>query len=315
MNTHRLKIILGVIALSVIWGSTWLAIKIGLQDIPPFRSAALRFIIAAAALYLWMRGKNINFPRSRRFFGQTVFLGLLMYFIPYTLVYWAEQTIDSGMAAVMFSSLTFFVLFFAHILLPDEKITIAKLFGIIIGFSGIILAFWGSVDISGLQQMPGLVAVILSGVSGGFAQVWLKRSEPQMEPVHLVTAQIMFTAFLFLIVGGVGEQGTSLSWTPTAIASFIYLALIGTALAFVIYYWLLANAQAITASYGIFAAPVMALFLGWLVLDEVITIRVILGTILLLGGIGMTYLKVNRKSTGVFEISETSEKQNQVIKS
>lgn len=310
MNRNRLKIILGVIALSVIWGSTWLAIKIGLQDLPPFRSAALRFIIAAAALYIWMRGKKITFPRSRKFLLQTAFLGLLMFFIPYALVYWAEQTIDSGMAAVMFSTMTFFVLFFAHFLLPDEKITLAKLFGIIVGFGGIVLAFWGSVDISGLRQIPGLAAVILSAVSGGFAQVWLKRTEPQMEPVHLVTAQIMFTAFLFLIIGGVGEQGASLSWTPTAVASFIYLALIGTALAFVIYYWLLANAQAITASYGIFAAPVVALFLGWLILDEVITIRVIFGTILLLGGIGMTYLKVNPKSNAVFETSETIEKQN-----
>jgi drug/metabolite transporter (DMT)-like permease len=296
MNTQKIKIIFGVIGLSLIWGSTWLAIKIGLEDFPPMQSAAVRFVIASVVLYLWMKRKKISFPRSRKYLGQTALLGLLMYFIPYALVYWAELTISSGMAAVMFSSMTFFVVFFAHFLLADEKITLPKFTGLLIGFSGIVMAFWDSIEISGVNQLYGMIAMILSAASGGFALVWLKRTEPDLNPVHLVTSQIMFTALLFVITGGVFEYGIPLRWTMTAVASFLYLALIGSALAFVIYYWLLANAQAMTASFGIFPTPIIALFLGWLILDEPITPKVIIGTVLLLAGIAMTYWKKRKRT-------------------
>ena len=138
---QKYKIYIGILTLGIIWGSTWLAIKFGLEQAPPFFSAALRFIFAFLILFVWQMIKGYKFPKSIKYWRDTIFITVLMFIIPYALVYWSELYISSGLSAVLFSSQSLFVVFFAHYILKNEKAGIQKITGLIIGLIGLFLIF------------------------------------------------------------------------------------------------------------------------------------------------------------------------------
>lgn len=131
-----------VAALSLVWGSTWLAIKIGLQETPPFFSAALRFIIAALCLLAYMRYQQKTFPASFEFWKKSALPALFMFITPYVFVYWGGLYVSSGLSSVLFSSQALFVVLCSHYLLADEKATLIKWAGLLAGMSGLVFIFY-----------------------------------------------------------------------------------------------------------------------------------------------------------------------------
>ncbi len=265
-----------------------MAIKIGLDGFPPFFSAAARFLIASTLLFIVMKLKGIDFPRNRQYLVQTCVLGTSMYFIPYAFVYWGEQFISSGLSAVLFASHTLFVVIFAHLLLPDEPVSVRKVVGLLLGFSGIVLAFQDNLGFAGSLGIVSMTGMILGAASGGFALVWLKRMEADYHPLHMVTSQMAFTAVVFLMVSLCVERRLPLNLSWKHLLSLLHLSVIGSAVAFVIYYWLVKNVAAVKVSFVLFVTPLVALFLGWLVLGEAISLNQILGGLLVAAGIRIT---------------------------
>jgi len=286
---------MGVISLALIWGSTWLAIKIGLEDASPFCSASPRFILAAVSLYIFLRLRGQNLPRQYQFWYRTIFIAMFMFIIPYGLVYWGEQHVSSGLAAILFSTQSLFVVAFAHRLLLGERATFRKLAGLILGLVGLLLVFYDQIGWGDSWGMAGMIGILMAAASGGFALVWLHRLGKSVNTLAELTAQLGVTALVVTILGFLFE-GNSTDWTSLKLwFSISYLAIIGTAFAFSVYYWLAKNTTALITSFSIFASPVFAVFLGWLVLDETMGLNGLIGSSLVLIGVVLAQTRSTNK--------------------
>lgn len=279
------RIWIGIISLAVVWGSTWLAIKIGLEDASPLSSAAPRFVLAFGALYLWLRLRGRRLPRGLQYWRRASAMAVFMFIIPYGLVYWGELHVSSGLAAVLFSTQSLFVVIFAHRMVEGERASYRKLIGLLMGLAGLFLVFHGQIGWVDRGGMAGTIGILMAAASGGFALVWLRRLGSSVDTVSEVTAQLGITALAFIFLSFLVE-GNHGNWASLRLwLSISYLALIGTALAFVIYYWLAKHATALTTSFSIFASPVFAVFLGWLVLGETMGLEGVIGSGLVLIGV------------------------------
>ena len=196
---HKYKIIIGVIVLGIIWGSTWLAIKFGLEDAPPFLSAALRFIIASLILYIWLKFKKYKFTKSLQYWKSTVFMAIFMFIIPYAFVYWGELYVSSGLSAVLFSTQSLFVVVFAHFIKKDEKADLFKIIGLFMGLAGLLLIFSEHIDWNEKLGFAGMIGLLLAAASAAYALVLLSKQKHKVDPVPEVTAQLGITALAFIL--------------------------------------------------------------------------------------------------------------------
>jgi len=285
-------------ALCFIWGSTWLAIKVGLESLPPFLFAAVRFAVAAAALLFLMKLLHSRLPRDSSSWVVMLFLGVFQISLPYGLVFWGEQYISSGLAAVLFATLPFFVVIFAHVLVKGERLTGVKVVGVIASFAGLVAIFWGDIVVSqtlGAQNsLYGSLAVVGGASSCGLANVVGKRYAARIDPAANVLVQALTGTVFLSLVGIATERGSVLSFTLSAVFAVLYLAIVGSALAFVGLYWLLTKTTATNASLLAFITPIFALILGWGFLGEIPDLNVGLGTALILGGVYLTVKPADR---------------------
>lgn len=275
-----------VALLCLVWGSTWLAIKIGLEDSPPFLGAGFRFVLSCIILFALVRWKRLELATSPKEWKDIIIPGLFAYFLSYSLVYWGEQHINSGLAALLFATLPFWVAIFAHSMLPNERFTWIKLASLLVGFSGIILIFWDNLKVSGsAKTIVGMLALLGSGASAAYAGVRTKRDLHHVDPIVIAAQQMLVGMILLVIVGFVVEDMASFRITNKSIGALLYLSLFGSALAFSVYFHLLKTTDATKLSLIAFVTPIVALVLGWLIKDEKITWNLIGGAILVLTGI------------------------------
>jgi drug/metabolite transporter (DMT)-like permease len=284
-------------ALCFIWGSTWLAIKIGLEFLPPFLFAGIRFATATVCLLILTRMLHAHIPRDRSSWMVMLFLGIFQIGLPYGLVFWAEQYVSSGLAAVLFATMPFFVVIFAHILV-EEKLTRLKALGVIASFAGLTLIFWKDLAVpqgwTANVPLYGSLAVVGSAVSGALANVVGKQHADEIDPASNVLIQALIGSIVLTSLGVFTERNIALNFTLTSVLAILYLGVVGSALAFVGMYWLLTKTTATNVSLITFITPILALVLGWLVLQEVPGPSVGLGAMLVLGGVYLTVKPANR---------------------
>jgi len=240
---------------------------------------------------------HARLPKNRSSWAVMLFLGIFQISLPYGLVFWAEQYVSSGLAAVLFATMPFFVVIFAHILV-DEKLTRLKVVGVIASFIGLVLIFWRDLAVpqglSGNLQFYGSLAVVGSAVSGALANVVGKQHAEEIDPAANVLVQSLTGTVALGALGLATEGHADLSFTPTSILAILYLSIVGSALAFVGMYWLLKKTTATNVSLITFITPILALVLGWAVLQEVPDPNVGLGAMLILAGIYLTMKPANR---------------------
>ena len=220
-----------------------------------------------------------------------IFLGIFQITLPYGLVFWGEQYISSGLSAVLYATLPFFVLIIAHALIKAEPLTRRKILGVIAAFVGLAVIFWcdlGSVQSMMQPPLLGSLAMLGSAASGGLANVVAKKYANKIDPPANVFVQAVIGAACLSFVGILTERGVPLRWFPPAIVSVFYLGVVGSALAFVGLYWLLTKTSATNSSLVVFITPIVALLLGWVVLREELEPVVAFGTMLILSGVYLT---------------------------
>src|SRR5437773_1179931 len=153
--------------LCVIWGSTWLAIRIGLQGAPPFLAASLRFFVASATLAVLALPFRSKWPANRTEWKLVVFVGLVLFTADYGLIYWGENNgVESGLSAILFATLPLLTAVVANALLPGERLTVQKLAGIGLGFGGILLIFRGQIATAGADKAFPMIAIVLGATVG-----------------------------------------------------------------------------------------------------------------------------------------------------
>jgi drug/metabolite transporter (DMT)-like permease len=279
----------GLALLSLIWGTTWAAIRIGLRTIPPFTGVALRFAIAAAALLLIGRALGVPLRGGARGSPWRVWVsnGLLTFFLPYGVLYWAEQWVPSGLAAVLFATTPLWVALTAHLALPAERLRRATAVGVLVGFAGIAVIFSGDLRALGGAQVAGAAALLLvAPLTSAIGVVIVKRWAAGMHPLSIVAIPMALTGVAMGAAGWALERGAPLQLTGLPLAALLYLALCGSAFSFTVYFWLLARLPATTLSLINYLTPLVALAIGAL-LGETLNARTLAGSALVVGGVAV----------------------------
>lgn len=280
-------LVVGVLIL--IWGSTWAAIRIGLEGIPPFGGVAARFGLAAlvlAAVRRLARVAAVAPDRTlvRLWIVETVF----GFVIAYGVVYWAEQWVPSGLTSVLWATFPLFVALLARFWLEDDRLSGWRWVGVLLGFCGVAMIFSSDFSLLGGQRVLGASALLLiSPLAGAVSHVQVKRWGGGIHPFHLAVVPMAATA---VIMGGVSwmtEGERSWSFGGASVAALVYLACVGTALTFSLYYWLLARASATRVALITYAIPVVAVLIGTLLLNEPFGARALGGSALVLAGVAL----------------------------
>ncbi|HEU4768878.1 MAG TPA: EamA family transporter [Pyrinomonadaceae bacterium] len=278
-----------------IWGSTWLFIKLGLEDLPPLTFAGIRFVISCAILFPLVAFRRLSLPKTRGDWILLAVTGILSFSLNYGLVFWAEQYISSGLAALLQATLPAFGLLLAHIYLPSERITWVKIIGVILGVVGVGVVFSNQLAISGRQALAGCVGMVLSAFFAAYSNVLVKTHGKNLNPAVIAAFQMLF-GLIPLMLYGIAFEGNPFRfrWTAIAVMSLIYLAIVGTVVAFLLYYWLLQNMDVTKSMLISLVTPVVAVILGMLVLDEELGWRTLVGGAMIMAGIGFIVVRKPR---------------------
>ena len=272
-------------SLCFIWGATWVAIKIGLSESPPFFGAAFRFLLASVVLGLALAVRRHGLPRDRRILAWILASGLFMYFGSYAAVYWAEQYINAGLAAIIFASFPFFVAIGAHFHLPGERLSWLKVLGLIIGFAGIVVIFGGGLTMPDARIWWAMLVMLISPFSSAVASIMVKKHLTQEDPTVVNFLQMIVGVLVLFPFAFANEQLAAFHWSLVSIAAVSFLGIFGSAYTFVTYYHLLKTIEASRMALIAFVTPVVAAVLGWLILDETLALSTLLGAVLVFAGI------------------------------
>jgi len=168
--------------LCCIWGSTWLFIKIGLRDLPPISFAAIRFLIAVLILTAIIAVRRLALPRSSKDWWMLAGTGVLAFSLNYGLIFWGEQYISSGLAALLQATIPAFGLVIAHIHLPAERMTPLKFVGVILGIAGVGVIFSNQLTFAGPKALAGSVALVISSICVAYSNVLVKAYAKNVAP-------------------------------------------------------------------------------------------------------------------------------------
>ena len=274
------------LALCLIWGSTWIFIKLGLRDLPPFTFAGIRFLLASAILWAIVIARRRPLPKTGRDWLKLAWMGSLTFALNYGLIFWGEQYISSGLAAVLQSMIPAFGLIFAHFYLPNERLTARKLAGVATGVAGVGLIFYDQMKIEGMAALQGSVALLLSSVCAAYSNVFIKSRCQHIDSSVIAAGQMVWGVFPLLVLGAVLEGDPfDHRWSMLSALALAYLALIGSVLAFLLYFWLVTKIEVTKTMLISLVTPVTALLIGWLALDERLSWRVAAGSAAILAGI------------------------------
>ena len=276
--------VLVYILLCLIWGSTWIAIKIGLSQAPPFTTAALRFLLATSVLWGISLVKGYPFPRDVRFLIKLGYPGIFMYGFSYALVYFGQQYVNSATSAVLFASFPFFVAAASWFKYRAEKLSPVAWTGMAIGFLGVVAISYDSLQSSG-DLFLGTVLVVAASGCAAYGVVIHKQKFSGYNIVVAANVQMIFGG-IFLIAGALlFENWSDFGVSIASIGSIVYLALPGTVITFLGYYWLLKRARVTVVSLIAFITPVVAILIGVALAEESLSPLIITGTGLILTGV------------------------------
>ncbi len=298
-----MKVRLVWLLLCLIWGSTWLFIKLGLDDLPPFTFAGIRFVIASSILFTIIKVRRLPLPRARVDWMMLAATGVLSFSLNYGLLFWGEQYISSGLAALLQATIPAFGLVIAHFYLPGEQMTPVKIVGVVIGVAGVGVVFSNQLSVAGPRALAGCAALILGSACAATANIMVKKQGKHLDPAILAGGQMFFGLIPLLLIGLPLEGNPfNFHWTRMAFVALFYLAIVGSVAAFLLYYWLIQHMDVTKTMLVALVTPVIAVTLGVLVLREELNWRTFVGGAMIISGIGLIVL-LRAKRTGAIVVS------------
>ncbi len=272
-----------LLALGAAWGASYLFIKIGIGEIPPFTFVALRLSLGALIMVVLLRVLGYPMPRTWHQWRGFAVMGFLSGAVPWTLISWGEQYISSGLAALLQATMPIFTVIMAHFAAKDEAMTPAKLLGVAVGFVGVGLLMLPDLRQGVQASLLGQLAIVGSSASYGAGAIFARKELRGQSPLVLTMGQLATGALMMLPIALLVDRPFDLAPSWPAVGSLLALTVIGTVLAYIIYYALIERTSATFVSTVTYIIPVNGLLLGALVLGESLEVGlwVSLGLILL----------------------------------
>lgn len=288
---HRFLITLNFLAVYTLWGSTYLAIRFGVRDLPPALMAGTRFTIAGALLLAWLRWRGVPLP-PRSLFVPIAVTGMLLMFGGNWLVTWAELTVPSGMAAVIVANLPFFVAGIEAVRRDGERLPPVGLLGLLIGFGGMLILMWPKLaglggGARGLGDFKGELALLLANLCWAWGSIYARRRIRGIPPLMGAALEMLVAGLALLGAGLLLGEAPHFHLTTTAALALAWLIVAGSLCGYTAYIWLLHHVPPAKVSTYAYVNPIIAVLLGWLVLDEALDWRMAAGTAVILGGVAV----------------------------
>jgi drug/metabolite transporter (DMT)-like permease len=286
-RTHRAawKTLLAFAIIYFVWGSTFLAIRIGVREVPPFLLASVRFLIAGLVLYGWMLAHGESSP-SARHWNSAFLLALLIFVLDYGLLFWAEQRIPSGIAAVMMATIPVFMALFEIIFLRTQRLTLRLGFALLVGIGGVAVLMSHSLNLGGAAIDPaGALALIVAAMSWSAASALTRKLPLPTSKVMSSGAQMLAGGVLLALTSAaLGEFRNFHVSTVSrgAWLALLYLIVAGSIIAFTAYVWLIHHESPTKVGTYAYVNPVVAVLLGYFLGGELLGVRTILGTLFVL---------------------------------
>ena len=282
------------LALGLMWGSSYLFIKLAVDDFGTFTLVALRLAIGAALLWVVIRVAGQALPREPRLYGHLVVMAVVNIVIPFALITWAEQSVDSSIAAILTSAVPLFAIVIAPLFLHDEPIRVNGLIGLAVGFVGVIVLTSNDLSIAG-SDVTGELALLGAALSYAIGAVYVRRNMRGVPPMIPAVFQVTFAMLIAGAIAIVLEHPWDARPDGEAIFSILWLGILGSGFAYLAMFRLLAVWGATRTTLVAYEIPVVGIVLGFLVLQEPIDGRLLLGTALVVGGVALVSSRFGRR--------------------
>jgi len=283
-------------ALGLMWGSSYLFIKIGIETLPTFTLVAARLGIGLAFLVAVVAFAREQLPRDPRVYGHLAVMSVVNIALPFALITSAEQSVDSALAAILNGSVPLFVIVIAALFLHDEPITVNRLVGLVVGYAGVVFLVTRSLNASGVaSSLGGEIALLGSALSYAVGAVYARRNVRGLRPMIPALFQV---GFAFVITSGIAlltERPFDVEWTDRSLLAIVWLGLLGSGAAYLVYFRLLESWGATRTSLVAYLLPVVGIVAGALVLNEVVDAGVLAGTALIIGGVALVNSKFGQR--------------------
>jgi drug/metabolite transporter (DMT)-like permease len=280
------------IALGFFWGSSYLFIKIGVDHgLQPFTLIMFRLLIGFALLATVVAVAGEPLPRDPRTYGHLAVMGTINIAVPFALITFAEQTVDSSLASVINSAVPLFVIVIAALFLKGETITMNRVAGLIVGFIGVALLVGFDVTDLSSANAVGELALIGATISYAIGAVYSRRNIQGLRPMIPALFQVFFGLLITGTLAFVTERPLAVEWVPESLLAVFWLGLLGSGLAYLCFFRILQHWGATRTSLVAYLLPVYGIALGALVLNERIDVTTLAGTALIIGGIALVNSK------------------------
>ena len=290
-----------------VWGTTYLAIRVGVHEVPPFLLAAIRFLVAGGILYGWMIAKGEHSPTTRQWMAASI-VAILIFVLDYGLLFWAEQRVPSGIAAVMMATIPTFMALLEIIFLRTQKLTVRLTMALLIGIGGVVVLVSGSLNLAGAPiDKMGAVALIIASISWSLASVLTRKVTLPPSKVMSSGAQMLAGGtFLAITAAALGEFR---SFHPSTVSretwlALLYLIVAGSIIAFTAYVWLIHHESPTKVGTYAYVNPVVAVLVGYFLGGESLGLRTILGTLFVLTSVVVITSTKAENSTATLEVGD-----------
>jgi drug/metabolite transporter (DMT)-like permease len=301
------KSLLAFAIIYFVWGSTFLAIRVGVREVPPFLLAAMRFLIAGLALYGWTLTRGERSPRAREW-ASAFLLATLIFVFDYGLLFWAEQRVPSGIAAVMLATVPVFMALSEIIFLRTQRLTLRLAFALLVGIAGVAVLMGRSLSLGGAPiDRRGAVALIFAAISWSVASA-LTRKLP-LPPSKVMSSGAQMLAGGILLSLAAGALGEFRNFHPTTVSRGAWLALLyqivaGSIIGFTAYVWLIHHESPTKVGTYAYVNPVVAVLIGYFLGGEALGLRTILGTLFVLISVVVITTTPAKKPTASLAVEE-----------
>ena len=279
------KVLLAFAIIYFVWGSTYLAIRIGVREVPPFLLAGIRFLLAGIALYGWMRAKGTQSPTIREW-GASSILAILIFVLDYGLVFWAEQRVASGIAAVMMATIPLFTAISEIVILRSQRLSARLTLALLVGIGGIAVLVSRTLTVRETAIDPaGAIALIVAAMSWSVASALARKlptptSKAMSSAAQMLAGGVMLTLTAALLGEFRGFHFSVVS--RSAWLALVYLIFAGSIVAFTAYVWLIHHESPTKVGTYAYVNPIVAVLLGYLFGGEGLGVRTIVGTLCVL---------------------------------
>lgn len=282
------------LALGLMWGSSYLFIKLAVDDFGTFTLVALRLAIGAALLWVVIRLAGQALPREPRIYGHLVVMAVVNIVIPFALITWAEQSVDSSLAAILSSAVPLFAIVIAPLFLHDEPIRVNGVIGLGVGFIGVVVLTSHDLSIAD-ADLTGELALLGAALSYAIGAVYARRNMRGVPPMIPAVFQVTFAMLISGAIAIVLERPWEARPDAEAVFSILWLGVLGSGFAYLAVFRLLASWGATRTTLVAYEIPVVGIVLGFLVLQEPIDGRLLVGTALVVGGVALVNSRFGRR--------------------